>query len=118
MRIRLASALSLCALFLALRPAPAAERGEDPPPKAPAAADRPTLVLRVAPVEALLADFRYLATLAGREEEGKQFERLLLKRAGPKGLEGLDLKKPIGVYGNLKAKVETSEVVFLLPVSD
>jgi hypothetical protein len=95
-----------------------AARGQDDPPVRPKAAVKPTLVLRVKAVEDLLADFRYLATLAGREEEGKQVERMLLKRAGPKGLEGIDLKKPIGVYGNLKADVKQSEVVVLVPIAD
>src|SRR5438477_5995850 len=45
-------------------------------------------------------------------------EKMLKNRIGPNGLEGIDAKKPIGLYGSVKAKVDKSEVVLLLPIAD
>jgi hypothetical protein len=98
---------ALC--LLALPPAVRAAEGR------PAA---PTVVVRLAPLDDLLADFRYLATLADREELVKQFEGLLKAKAGPKGLTGLDLKRPLGFYGTVGSQGFDSSGVLLLPVTD
>src|SRR5262249_17817081 len=60
----------------------------------------------------------YLATLAGHEQEAKQFEGLLRSQVGDNGLHGIDVKRPIGLYGNLSVSIEDSEVVLLVPVVD
>jgi hypothetical protein len=106
----------LVGLALALALAPAALF----PTRAGAAepAVKPTAVLRLKPLEELLADARYLVALAGREEETRQIEGLLKAKSGPKGLEGLDTKKPIGLYGVLKNKLPESQGVLLLPIAD
>ncbi|MFO0927185.1 MAG: hypothetical protein U0736_09110, partial [Gemmataceae bacterium] len=39
-------------------------------------------------------------------------------RTGPNGLEGVDVKKPIGLYGVLKPKLDQGQVVLLLPIAD
>ncbi len=44
----------------------------------------------------------------------KNFDDLL----GPDGWKGIDAKKPVGMYAYLRPKLETSTVVFMLPVSD
>src|SRR5262249_21969831 len=66
----------------------------------------------------LIADFRYLAALVGREEEAKQFESMLKERTGPKGLEGLDTKKPLGFYGVVDKELTKSQAILLLPIAD
>src|SRR5262249_44932874 len=48
----------------------------------------------------------------------KQVEKMLKARTGPKGLEGIDTKKPIGLYGSVAARVDRSEAVLLLPIAD
>jgi hypothetical protein len=83
-----------------------------------APAVKPTAVLRLKPLEELIADARYLVALAGREEETRQLEGLLKAKSGPKGLEGVDTKKPFGLYGVLKAKLPESQGVLLLPMAD
>src|SRR5437773_2136204 len=61
----------------------------------------PTLIVRVQSLDGLIGDARYLATLAGREEEGKQADAFLKQLTGEKGIEGLDPKRPMGLYGTL-----------------
>jgi hypothetical protein len=63
----------------------------------------------------LIDDFKYLAELAGKAEEAKQFDEMI-KTAG--GLEGIDKKKPIALYGHLGANGVDSQVVAMLPVAD
>src|SRR5262249_7072432 len=91
------------------------------PNPAPAAAEEattPTLVVRLRSLDALFGDFQYVAGLAGREEEAKQLQGLLSSRAGPKGLEGIDTRRPLGLYGSLDANLMDSTAVLLLPISD
>jgi hypothetical protein len=108
MRTRLIPCAALVGLFLA--PGPAA-RADDKPAA-------PTLVVRVAAFDELIANARYLATLAGKGEEAKQAEKLLQTLTGPKGLEGLDTKKPLGLYAFLGPNGVDSEAVALLPIAD
>ncbi len=79
---------------------------------------KPTVLLRMKPLEELIGDFRFLIKEAGKEEEGKQLEGLLKARTGPNGLEGVDVKKPIGLFANLKPSLNESEVMLLLPIAD
>lgn len=102
--------VSLALLGLAAIPCPT--RAADTP------ATTPTVVVRVRSLDGLLGDFQYVAKLAGHEEEAKQLEGLLKSRAGPKGLEGIDTKRPFGFYGTLDANVMESSAVVLLPISD
>jgi hypothetical protein len=85
---------------------------------ADAPADTPTLVVRVRSIDGLLSDFQYVANLAGREEEAKQLEGLFKSRVGPKGLEGIDTKRPLGLYGTLDPNLTESTAVVLIPVTD
>jgi hypothetical protein len=107
MRVRLLALVALTGLVSL--PAPA--RAEDK-------TKMPTLVVRVPPLEEVIADARYVAGQAGREEEAKQAEEFLKALAGEKGLEGLDTRRPIGLYGQLNADVANSELVVLVPVAD
>ena len=117
MRIRWfspAALLGLAALAAAAGAAPAAA----PAAEKAAAAGKPTLVVRLDPLETLIENFRFLAAQAGKGEEARQFEGILKARTGDQGLDGLDVKKPIGLYGTLAADLPNSEVVLLLPVAD
>src|SRR5260370_35443417 len=90
-------------------------------PVRPAAADAPTtptLVVRVRSIDGLVGDVKYLATLAGRGEEAKQFEGLLTARVGSKGLEGIDTKRPVGLYGTIDANLMESTAALLIHISD
>jgi hypothetical protein len=107
MRFRFAS-LALLSLTVALtaRQAPAAEKDV-----------KPTLVVRVAAFDTLVADVKYLFEVAGKAEEAKQAEGFLKAFTGENGIEGLDTTKPIGLYGKLTADVTSSEGVLLIPVT-
>lgn len=78
---------------------------------------KPGVLLRLKPLEELIADLRFVVKETGREQQGKQFEALLKSRTGPNGLEGVDVKKPIGLFANLKASLPQSEVLLLLPIA-
>src|SRR5260370_30314908 len=74
-----------------------AKAADDKPP----AKGLPALIVRTKSIDGLIDDFKYLAELAGKSEEAKQFDEMI-KNAG--GLEGIDKKKPIALYGHLRAK--------------
>jgi hypothetical protein len=98
--------------LLCLPTLPAVTRAAEGKPAAP------TVVVRLAPLDDLLAGARYLGTLADREELVKQLEALVKTKAGPKGLNGIDPKKPLGFYGTVGAQGFDSSGVLLVPVSD
>jgi hypothetical protein len=79
---------------------------------------RPGLVLRFNSLEELLADARYLAKLADREELFQQAEGLLKSLVGDKGLAGFDPKKPIGFYANIGPNGIDSTGALLIPIAD
>src|SRR5262249_47644891 len=97
--------------LFALTLAPVSVRSEDN-------TKTPTLIVRVQSFDGLIRDARYLATLAGREEDAKQAEAFLKQFTGEKGIEGLDTKRPMGVYGYLVGDLINSKAVVLLPVAD
>src|SRR5438105_2646835 len=79
----------------------------------------PTLTLRLAGLDDLIANIRYLAEQVGRDEEAKQFEKLIKSMVGgDKGLEGIDTKKPIAMYAFLGAQGVDSQGVLMLPIAD
>ena len=110
MRTRIAA---LAGLVL-LAAAPALTRAADDK------ADKPALVVAFKSLDGLIADAKYIATLADKEEEAKQAEKTLQSLVGgPKGLEGVDAKKPIGLYARINEDdPQKSEVVLLLPIAD
>jgi hypothetical protein len=103
MRSRVSLSLALAGLLLA----------------SPARAEfKPAVLLRLKALEDLIGDLRFLVKEVGKEEEGKQAEALLKARTGPNGLEGVHVKKPIGLYATVKPSLNESEVVLLLPIAD
>jgi hypothetical protein len=123
MRTRLLPLAGLLALLAALA-APARESRAPGGPELVKAqpgagkAVQPTVVVRLKALAEVIDDARYLFALAGQAELGKQFEAMLKKRTGKKGLDGIDPKKPLGLYATLKANVQKSEAVLLLPIAD
>jgi hypothetical protein len=87
-------------------------------PKTPAVKVAPTLVVRVHSIDSLLKDANYLIDLAGNDEQARQFADFVKSLIGKKGLEGIDTKKPSGVYASAGAEGEDSGVVVLVPVAD
>src|SRR5262245_7170539 len=89
-----------------------------PVPAQEKAAFEPAVVLRARDLDSLLADLRYLFKKAGKEKEGKALEDTIKAKAGAKGLEGIDTKKPFGISAAVAAKLTESRVLLLLPVAD
>lgn len=112
MQKRLLMRAALLGLVLVL---PAAARAADKPAAKPG---KPALVLRLAALDQLKGDFRYLAELVGQGEKAGQLAKMIDSKIGPKGLDGLDPKKPLGFYAWVGAAGIDSQAVFLLPVAD
>jgi hypothetical protein len=96
----------LCA---ALFPQPARAAGAKPSDQ--------TLIVRLSALDDLVADFLYLAEVAGKKDEAEQLEQYV-KSLAEDGIKGLDTKKPIGLYAKLKEAADRSAVVVLLPIKD
>jgi hypothetical protein len=111
MHRRLVSGLALLVLALA---APAALLAEEKAAKPGKAA----IIVRIAALDDLIADARYLVELAGREEDARQIEGFIKAATGPKGLEGLDTKKPLGLYAWVGPMGIDSQLVVLVPIAD
>jgi hypothetical protein len=111
--------LSLVAVVSLLAPG-ALLRADDRPKHAPAegAAKAPTIVVRIKPISELLSDGKYVATIAGQEEQANQAEGLVAAMTGENGLGGIDLKRPLGVYGSISPDLVSSGGVVLVPIAD
>src|SRR5262245_14739937 len=83
-----------------------------------AEAFKPAVLLRLEPLDDLIRDARHLVKQAQREESARKVERLLKNMTGEKGFQGIDTKKPLGVYATLSPKLDQSQVVLLMPVAD
>jgi hypothetical protein len=97
-----------CLPLLASPPARAADARTGPP----------TLVVRLESVDDLFADLKYLAAFADRDDLVAQAEGILKARGGAKGIEGIDTKRPLGLYGLVSEDVISSKVVALVPLAD
>lgn len=98
------------ALLLAAGPLLAA------PVPVPAKYDPPTAIGQVASVKKLLEVINgYMKAFSPESADG--FEKGLADMLGEKGWAGLDTTKPIGVYSYVKAKLEDSLVVFVIPIT-
>src|SRR5947209_1859497 len=58
--------------------------------------------------------------LVVREEQAKQFEGMIRAKAGgPKGLEGIDARRPMALYAAFgEGGIENSTAVALIPIAD
>jgi hypothetical protein len=101
----------VCLFVLVAAPAPAR-------PAAAKEAKAPTLVVRLSSIDDLIADAKYLANLAGHEEEGKQIDAMIKSQLGDKGLQGIDTKRPLGLYVLVSPDLVGSTGAFLVPVAD
>jgi hypothetical protein len=87
-----------------------------------AASSGPAVIIRVQSIENLLATADYLRTLASEDigeqiKQGLEFVKSIIDPQ--KGLEGIDVKNPIGAYITFTEELgPTPPVVVLIPVAD
>jgi hypothetical protein len=79
---------------------------------------KPTLILSLASYEQLRSGLLYLARLAGQDDAAAQLDQLIDARTGNRGLEGIDLHRPMGAYGWVGPHGDDSTLVLLIPVAD
>jgi hypothetical protein len=108
MRRRLVSFLTL--VCLVVLPAVARPAEAELPAK-------PTIVVRLDSIDHLLADGKYLASLAGKDNQAQQVEGFAKTMLGG-NLGGLDSKRPIYVYGSASSDGFNGTGAVLLPVGD
>ena len=79
----------------------------------------PTIEVRIRSVNDLLDKAEYIGGLVDQDEPIKQVRGLLknLSTDG-KGVEGVDPKKPFGVYSVLTEDVQSSPVIVMVPIAD
>jgi hypothetical protein len=79
---------------------------------------KPTMLIRLASFDRLLANFGYVAKALGKEEEAKQGVALLKNLIGDSGLEGMDTSRPMALYGRLTKGITDSHNMAMLPIAD
>lgn len=79
---------------------------------------RPGLVVRLAPIDELIADAKYLATLGGQKDKAHEVEGFLQTFRDPDGLQGIDTKRPLGFYGSVGQGVADVSGVALVPIAN
>ncbi|HEY1377361.1 MAG TPA: hypothetical protein VGF55_11235 [Gemmataceae bacterium] len=113
----------LVALVLAVAPS---LRAAPVPTGDPSAAFKPTVTVRVQPLDKTLDDIRYTAGLIARfapnEKEAKEFvgaaDEFLSKSLGPDWRKAVDTTRPLLGYFTLDANVAASTGAILVPVKD
>lgn len=83
-----------------------------------AQAQQPTVVLGLRNIDELLSDADFVGEVLGQEGTRETAEQTIEAFTGGKGLAGVDLKKPLGLYWNLKPDGEIEMPVVFIPVSD
>ncbi len=108
MRMRLLPGLAGLCLLLTVVPV----RADDPKPIVPG------VLVRIKPIEALVDDARYLAELADKGDEFKMYEGVYKSMLKEKSLEGIDITRPLGAYGEIGPNGIDSRFVILVPIAD
>src|SRR5713101_4229696 len=78
----------------------------------------PTVVVRVRSVDTVIDNVKLVVALAGRENIAQQIEGLIKTKVGPKGLEGIDPKRPFGGYARFTEELEVPAGVLMVPIAD
>jgi hypothetical protein len=80
---------------------------------------KPTLVIQVKSIDGLLGDIKLLAGLGGRSEDVKKIDGAI-NAVFPKGISGVDTKRPLGLYGTIDAdgNLFDSSAVLMIPVTE
>jgi hypothetical protein len=87
-------------------------------PAAAPAADKPAVIINLAPYEELRRDFFYVAGLIGQDEAAVLLDLMVEARIGSNGRNGVDRSRPIGAYGWFGPLGPDVPLVLLVPVAD
>lgn len=80
---------------------------------------KPAVEVRLLGASDLVPVIEYVGELVGQKDQFEQVGGLVKAFAEQeKGLEGVDLKRPLGAYAVVTEKVEESTVVLMIPVAD
>src|SRR4051812_16339936 len=109
MRVRWFSCLALVGLMAVPVLARAGDDKQD---------SAPTLVFRVRSIDTIFENVKFLARMAGKEDLGQQIEGVIKAKTGPRGLEGIDTRRPFGVYSHLGDDISEAAGVVMVPVAD
>ncbi len=75
-------------------------------------------VVTVKSIDDAMADIQYLLKVAGQEERAKQLDELIKSFTNNKGFQGIDTKRPLGLYVNLPKGLDADPaVVVFVPVA-
>jgi hypothetical protein len=82
-------------------------------------ATKPTLTVSVRSIDSILDSVHYVLNTVGAKEEVNKFDTHL-KTVLPKGFEGIDTKRPIGLFGKLDpdGNVAESTALLMVPIAD
>lgn len=80
--------------------------------------DGPAVELRLKSVNDLLDYLEYVGRVVNQDEQAKQLVGLVKAFSTAKGLEGVDTKRPFGMYASVTPNVVDSPVVVMIPVAD
>jgi len=85
-----------------------------------AAVHDPALIVRIQPIERLLADAKHVTGRIGGAAAIHRLEASIAELCGPQGVAGcgIDFRKPIGLYGIVRAEIAASTLVAMIPVMD
>jgi len=78
----------------------------------------PTIVVRVRSVDTVIDNVKLVVSLAGRDNIAQQIEGLIKTKVGPKGLEGIDPKRPFGGYARFTEDFQVPAGVIMIPIAD
>ncbi len=81
----------------------------------------PAAVIQLKPVSRLLSEYREAIKQVGGKTKGedlvKEFDKELKEALGEKGLEGIDINRPIAAYVVLKDEPDKAQLTVLVPIT-
>jgi hypothetical protein len=106
---RCLSCLPLLVVLMAPLPAAAQDKVQ---------AKQPALVVRIKSLDSLFDTLRVLGTPLLKKDVAAELDELIKAKLGPNGLEGIDAKRPIALYGKIDADLTKVAAVLMVPVTD
>jgi hypothetical protein len=102
--------LPLLALFLV----PAFARADDVAQPTPSA---PAVVIRLAPLDTLYDDLKLVGNMLGQKDLAHMLDEAIKAKLGPKGLYGIDGKRPLAFYATIGKDISDISGVLMVPIT-